>query len=233
MAAERPLLKEENVRAAERREGEYAHHPIVLALDRNAEGIKRFVDGYFSVILKDPQAHEVQDDYLRDSAGFLVNVIASARPYTLTSLEMIGVWSRVLEIFPDSLKNQGVYHYCHHRYMLAEIISGTFAVQPGILLETMQLPEDILKDKPRTEEILDRLEIIKSNSDDIECYFTGTRVDVRDLLIKGFAGDLKAKEEIDKIGRTTNIRSTRILSETAENFMYGVLHWKMLNGFVE
>ena len=235
---DKPLLSEKDVRAAEKREGDYTKHPVILALDRHQTKIARFIEGYFEI--KDGQLGETRTKggYLRSSSGFLIEAITEASPYTLQPLELVAIWSRVLELFPDGPGDMGY----SLRYSLAGIISTVYAVSgsvnaewldfPRTYLRDLGLPAEVLQDRDGALRVFHRLEEVRLNFLEIGCYARGSRMDFGSLINRALNGDSEAENELkSSIKREgPENRNTPVLSEIGENFGNGMMYAHSLVG---
>lgn len=207
---DKPLLSEEDIRTAEKLEGDYANHPVILALNRHEIEIARFVDGYFKIKDFQPGETRTKDGYLRASSDFLIEAITAAVPYTLEPLEMVAIWSRVIKLFPDEPNDMGHYPPIH-RHAVAGIISTVYAVSelgntkwldfPLTHLRDLELPAEVLQDRDGALRVFNRLEEIRLN--------------------------------IREVNRWVSIYNNPILEQLPENFGNGMTYastlvWKLL-----
>ncbi len=227
---DKPLLSEEDVRAAEKREGDYAKHPVILALDRHQIEIACFIEGYFAIQDGQPGETRTKEGYLRGSSGFLIEAITEASPYTLQPLELVAIWSRVLELFPDGPGDMGY----HPRYALAGIISTVYAVSgsvntkwldfPMTYLRDLSLPAEVLQDRDGASCVFHRLAEIRLNFLEVDYYKWGSRIDFGSLMDRALNDDSTAKSEIMSRLEGFKRRDTPVLCQLIENFGNGMTY---------
>ncbi len=215
---ERPALTPDRYARAESRQG--VSHPVIAVLDKNLPAIERFLQGRVST---DNQAAQ---RYVAQNLGFLADAVSEAEPFTLEPEELVAVWSRAMEIFPDS---------GYSRYSLAGIVSSAYATQglensawrqlPRHYLETGELPDGALEDRQGLAHVVAKFGDIDDSLGELNRYVYGSTdsgtMQARDLTRREMAGDVDAGRQLDEMIEQEKVRKTDLLSAIGENFGNG------------
>ncbi|OGK19431.1 hypothetical protein A3G67_00510 [Candidatus Roizmanbacteria bacterium RIFCSPLOWO2_12_FULL_40_12] len=219
MSAERSILTREQVNQAESRVG--FSHPVLTTIERNLPRILHLNEGY--VFVTDSSN---QQQYIKGHYGFLADALVEAGPYPLEPIDLIAIWARVIEVFPNN----------YYRYDLAGMISSAYAVMeiedlewkklPRHYFETGQLPEAVTKDRSGLVVVQSRLHQIGENLGDIDFYTDGVSDGIThasDLAKRERDGDEEAARELDALIAHQKAHNTPTLSELHENFGNGYM----------
>lgn len=215
---ERPVMTPDQYARAESRQG--VVHPLLTVFDNQLPAIERYRQGR---VKTDGQAAQ---RYVADNLGFLADAVAEAEPFTLEPEELVAVWSRAMELFPDSL---------YSRYALAGIVSSAYATQglenpawrqlPRRYLETGELPEGVAGDRQGLSHVVAKFGDVDDSLDELNRYVYGSRDSgtmlARDLVMRERAGDVEAGRLMDELIEKEQARKTPLLSEIGENFGNG------------
>lgn len=231
------ILREEDVKAAERLEGPYAKHPVVAVLEGHAREISAFNRGYFAIKGDHPEAFRVKQDYPRTSGVFLVDALRKASPFTLEPLAMVAIWSKAMELLPDEPRNSIFHDTPYHRHVFTEVVASVCAVQdagqewqqfPRTYLQERRLPEDVLDDRQGAKYVFDQLGDVISSCREIGYYLGGTRQDISKLISRALRGDEKADRELELYRESIRMRKTPATLNILENFGHGPMHMHQL-----
>lgn len=189
---EKRSLTEEDIARAENRAD--STHPIVSVIDQNLPKIET---------LKIELGHlpsDQQRPFFAANFGFLADAMTEAGPFTLEPLDMIAIWSKVVEVFPVSTI---------YRYPVAAAVSSAYAVQgidnpnwkkfPAKYLNSRRIPEELKQDRNGLEHVREKLEevgtslsilapyrrssIIDKLSENFGNGFTSLRINVHEALL--------------------------------------------------
>ncbi len=217
MTGEIPLLTPEQVALAEKRIG--FNHPVIGVIDRNRPQFAWHNQAYSGI--KDTQE---QQRYIAGHYGFLADDLVAAGQFTLDPLDVIAIWSRAMEVFSG-----------YHRYALAKMVGSSFAIQglknpdwkkfPRHLLETHELPSEVVSDKSGLLHVRSRLEQVSESLKGLEFYVFGTRepsmTRAFNLAKKESEGDKEAKKQLKELIAREARYSTPVIREIHENFGNG------------
>lgn len=224
MSVEQSTFTPEQIARAERREG--FNHPVLSVIEQNLPAITQLNKRYFS--LTDNQE---QQKYIKEHLGFLADAFVNVGPYSMKPLDIVAIWSRVIEI------GENVSPLFYHRYRLVEMISSAYAVQgatnkewrkfPRSCLEAHKLPPGVLQDKAGLLYVKEKLNEIHESLKELDFYTYGTRDDpmgmVAKLAIKSRDGDKEAEKELNRLIAFEKTHETPVLGEIHENFANGLL----------
>lgn len=212
-----PFTKEEYAQA-ERREG-YSQHPVIVTIDRFLPQIALLNQGISS--MGNPQESQ---QYIKKNYGFFADALMDAGPYTLKSLEIVAIWSKVGEVFSG-----------RESYSLARMVAAAYAVQgasnpvwrnfPRYSMENNKLPDKVAKDIAGINSVMSKLDDIGQSQDEIILYASGGIKD--DMLVavelgkRIASGDQEARIELDKIIGLSKTYKTPLLSKIIENWGNG------------
>src|SRR3990167_3702384 len=210
MPIERTPLTSFQVKSAEKRIGIY--HPIIRILETHEDELKKLYNSSLEA-----QETTDQQEFARVHLGFLADKIVGIDRFTLEPLEIIGIWSKVVEIFPAS---------SYLRRSVASIITTTYMIQredpslsgfPKYYMENWQISPEILSDRDLVGRMQKRLGEINTSIEDIHSYIH----DVKDPLQLGMKlqrrvqeEDTEAQVELDELKRIHIERTTPVLAES-------------------
>ncbi len=224
MSAERPPLTPDLVSRAEKRVD--FSHPILTVIDQHLPTISALNKEYEGI--KDPRE---QQGFIATHYGFLGDAFVEANPFTLEPTDLIGIWSRAIEIFPR-----------YQRYSLATLLTCAYAVHdianpawktlPRQLLETHDLPDGLADDPEGLWHIQNRFDEITESLTEIDAYLYGHGENpifqAAELARKGQIGDMVAAEELDERITFNENRRSPVLAEFRENFGNGFVPPRLL-----
>lgn len=219
MLAERLPLTREQIAQAEKR-GSFSH-PVIEVIQKQLPQIKPLIEEYSKI--EDTQE---QQRFIRQNYGFLADALVATEPFTLQSLDIVAIWSRVMEIFSG-----------YQRYALAGMISGVYAIQgledsawkkfPRHCLETGEIPPELREDKSSLAYLKQRLDHIGESLEELDFYVYGTREapmkPVVALARRIDQGDKEAQKELDGLISYQKSHSAPVLAAIHENFSNGLI----------
>ena len=205
-------LTKEQVDRASRRDG--IAHPVIAVLEANEPQLAQLNTEYFA-LGNDVQGKQA---YANSHYGFLADAIEDASEYSVGPLDLIAIWSKAMEVFPDGSPYQ--------RYRLAGMIANTYSIQgkpelkgiPRYYLENKgQLPHALASDKEAMTYVISRLTDVDRSHKEILNYINGTYDSVVDLAKRDLAGDAKAREQLQRLEDHRTQHSSELLEELYEN----------------
>lgn len=219
MSAERPILTPEQYARAERRDD--ISHPVITVLDHHLPTLIRINQGYSAIT-----GNQEQFAYISQNYGFLADALTEAGAYTLEPEDLIAIWSRAREIFPQSR---------YQRYALAGMVSSVYAIQgvenpewrrfPRHYLETSELPEGVTRDRNGLVHVSSRLDDVGDSLDELNRYVFGTKesgMEIAANLAKKLRdGDPDADRQLQELIALEKTRQTPLLGDIHENFGNG------------
>ncbi|OGH17942.1 MAG: hypothetical protein A2868_03340 [Candidatus Levybacteria bacterium RIFCSPHIGHO2_01_FULL_40_15b] len=216
-AEQRPGLTVEQVARAERRDG--VSHPVLSIIEQHLPTITQLTEEYSQIT-----NNQEQQRYIGEHYGFFADALVEVGAYTMEPTNIVAIWSRAKEVFSG-----------YHRYALAGMVAGAYAVQgldnpdwkrfPRHYLETSELPTEVLGDREGLEHAMRRLDEIGESLDELNVYVYGTKESGMEMGAKLGArmrdGDTEAEAELEKLIAMEKERKTPILGEIHENFGNG------------
>lgn len=236
MVAERPLLRERDVRAAERWQDGFAGHPVIVVLGNNLSQIED-LNRRYPLHLDSP----ITKQDLTDRLGFLVEALVAAKPFTLDPLELVAVWSRMTEVFPTKIRAAGrwpMFEQSRYRTALAGTISITHAIQvtedlswkqfPMTYLRSSALPEEIVIDNNGLQSVSNRLGVVRENVIELDCYAKGTREKTAAIIKAYTEGKQGALRRLEVFESFMDRRNTPVLTDMSDSFGNGAMYARSL-----
>lgn len=165
------LLPQEAVQKAWSREG--IENTVLDLLERHASQLKDVSDKYRSI-----EDNSERQRYGRDNLGFFADAIEKAGDFKLGSLEIIAIWSKVIEM--GLSMRYDVAGILGFGYATGEISNRSGAVRH--FLETSNYRADLLADETQKEVISRRLADLHRAVSEIEFYRIGMRVTMREMV---------------------------------------------------
>lgn len=216
MPAERPVLTRDQVMRAESRVG--STHPVLGVIDSQLPRILQLNQEFVPIMNSDKQQQFISERY-----GFMADALVEAGPFTLEPTDLLVIWSRAMEVFSG-----------YHRYALAGMLSGAYAIQgledpewkrfPRSWLETHQLPEPVRRDRTGLVHVCDRFDQIAESIDELDLYVDGVKGGVSlafELGRKLYDGDKTVEEELNALIAHSEEFKTPTIEEIHENFGNG------------
>jgi hypothetical protein len=212
----RPVLTPEVVARAERREG--LTHPVITIINRHLPEITELNNRYSGV-----EAQQ-QQSFIRENYGFLADGLANAGNFSLSSENIISIWSFAQEVFPQENN--------YHGRALAGMVTSAYLIQglsdqswktlPRHYLETLELPETVNSESNVIQHFQNRISDINNRMTDIYTYLyggmdTGPAYLAR-LGIRAEAGDAEAAREQEEIQRYHTEHRNELLSDINDSF---------------
>ncbi len=218
------VLTKNLVQAAERGEG--PDHPLVQVIRHNLPQII-----YHDQQLAGLGSSRSSDDYVREKLPFLADDIEDAGDFELDPFSMIRVWSDIVPATTGRVS----------RYTIARMIESAYAMRengsewkriPRYLLEHMDFPPMVVKDKEGLRRFVGRLQEIKANARAIEVYVNGSETSPLSLAYAIERGDPEAIRQKEVIEAHQKEHDTPLLLEVRENFRGALTLISIVNGAI-
>jgi len=143
--------------------------------------------------------------------------------FTLSPFDLISIWTRALEISPNSR---------YLRHSLSTAIACAYASNPiesehwkhlfkKIQEDSRSLRAVAEKDKVNRKIFKARLKVIDKSLDDLDFYKTGTKEDIIELVRKMVAGDKEAGRRVQEIEEWKKEHEGYLIGEISENWANG------------
>ena len=197
-------------------------HPVVNALVQHQDQITKFVKD-----MPGPLYSPAQKSYVGTNGSFLVDIITEVGPFSLGSLDIVTIWGKVVEMFPD----------VNLRYITTYAIASAYAVHglttpkwkefPKQFFKTEGLPENVSKDKEGLLHVKKKLDEIKGSLDGLHKYVYGDKFN----FWEGFSKENLLEIQRNKVGIDQRMSSLPGEPNTLfKNFREG---WGFLVGEVD
>ena len=192
-------------------------HPLLSVLESQAPQIADLLRKGRGI-----SGNQEYQAYLSENMGFLADAIEEAGNFSLEPLELVSLWSRVIELFDSR----------YARYALSDMIVLSYAIYglenlvwkgfPRYFLENSRLPPEVLADKEGLRHVRNRIGEISESREQLHIYLYGGKdlgpQRAADLAIEAQKGDEKANEQLRRLIAHDKEHSTSILREFGENF---------------
>ncbi len=205
-------LTKSDIERATRREG--IHHPVISVLETCEPAIYVVNHGYRSLT-----NNQEQQAYLGQHLGFLGFALEDEE-FTLAPLELVSVWSKALEIWPENV---------YPRYCFAGLVSSAYAIQGKAHLrgfgaryiQTGKIPPNL--DRTDLQHIKTRINEISDIIHELEFYVSGVRGSSLELGAElARKGDEDSMKKLGELIAHEKEHSTPVLIAIHENFSNGM-----------